>query len=275
MKSFFSFSPKFFFRALFLVLAMATSVVFISCYTVPQTGRSSFNVLGPGEELKLGLSAFDEIKKKEKISTDSAKTAMVKRVGQRIANVADRDIPNARWEFVLFENEEPNAFALPGGKVGIHTGILPITKTEAGLAAVIGHEVAHVAARHAGERISEQIGLSAVGTAAGIALSGKGDRTRNAVLLGFGLGSTFGLVLPHNRMQESEADKIGLIYMAKAGYPPKEAVEFWKRFKEYNDKKGGRPPEFLSTHPADAQRIRNLEAQVEEAEVFYRTSGRK
>jgi metalloendopeptidase OMA1, mitochondrial len=251
------------------------SIFVISCYTVPETGRSAFNVIGSSEELKLGLSAFEEIKRKEKEITGTPEAAMVQRVGRRIANIADKNIPNAQWEFVLFENSEANAFALPGGKVGVFTGILPITKNEAGLATVLSHEIAHVAARHGGERISQQIALSTAATGLSIGLSGEGRRTREAALIAFGLGGTVFGVLPHSRMQESEADRIGLMWMARAGYPPQEAVEFWKRFQEYNEKKGGGPPVFLSTHPADEKRIRDLQALVPEAEVYYKTSGKK
>lgn len=252
---------------------LSISVFVISCYTVPETGRSGFNVVGASEELRLGLSAFEEIKRKEKEITGTADAAMVQRVGRRIANVADKNIPNAQWEFVLFDNKEANAFALPGGKVGVYTGILPITKTEAGLATVLSHEIAHVAAHHAGERISQQMVLSGIGTAAAI---GFGEsKYRQAIMLGLGVGGTLGVVLPFSRMQESEADRIGLIWMAKAGYPPQEAVEFWKRFKAYNEQKGGGPPTFLSTHPADDKRIQDLQNLVPEAEVYYKTSGKK
>jgi metalloendopeptidase OMA1, mitochondrial len=264
---------RFAMRGALAAVFLSISVFLISCYTVPETGRSGFNIISSKEELQLGLSAFDEVKRKEKISTNAAQVAMVQRVGRRVANIADKSVPNAQWEFVLFENDQANAFALPGGKVGVYTGILPITKTEAGLATVLSHEIAHVAAHHAGERVSQQIGLSMIGTAASIGL---GDsKYRQAALIGLGLGSTIGVVLPFSRMQESEADRIGIMWMAKAGYPPQEAVEFWKRFKAYNEQKGGGPPAFLSTHPADNKRIADLQSLVPEAEVYYKTSGKK
>jgi metalloendopeptidase OMA1, mitochondrial len=256
-----------------VLFLLSISIFVISCYTVPETGRSGFNVVGSAEEVRLGLSAFEEIKRKEKIVTGTAEAAMVQRVGRRIASIADKNIPNAQWEFVLFDNDEANAFALPGGKVGVYRGILPITKSEAGLATVLSHEIAHVAAHHAGERISQQMVLSGLGTAAAI---GFGDsKYRQAILLGLGVGSTLGVTLPFSRMQESEADRIGLMWMARAGYPPQEAVEFWKRFRDYNEKRGGGPPVFLSTHPADEKRIQDLQALVAEAEVYYKTSGKK
>ena len=255
-----------------VLFSLVASLFVISCYTVPETGRSSLNMVGTHEELRMGLTAFDEIKRKEKEVTGTEEAAMVERVGRRIAAIADKNIPNAQWEFVLFENDQANAFALPGGKVGVYTGILPITKNEAGLATVLSHEIGHVAARHGGERISEQMVLSGLGMGLSIGLND--SKYRNVALLVFGVGSTLGATLPFSRMQESEADRIGIMWMAKAGYPPKEAVEFWKRFQEYNEKKGGGPPVFLSTHPADQKRIQDLENLVPEAEVYYKTSGK-
>ncbi len=252
----------------------ALVVVLVSCYTVPETHRSSFNIISPGNETRLGISAFDEIKRQEHESTNKEQIELVQRVGQRIAKVAEKDIPNAKWEFVLFENNEPNAFALPGGKVGVYTGILPITKTDAGLAAVLGHEIAHVSARHGAERMSEQMALSGIAAGLAIGLSGKDPRIQQISMIAFGLGTTVGAVLPHNRMQESEADHIGLLYMAKAGYNPNDAVSFWERFRDFNRQRGKNPPAFLSTHPTDDKRIKDLKALVPEAEVYYKTSGR-
>lgn len=245
-------------------------LVVASCYTIPQTGRSAFNIIGIGQEIGLGLRAFEEIKKKEKISTNAVETATVQRVGARVAAAADKDIPKAKWEFVLFENEQPNAFALPGGKVGVYTGILEITKDDNGLAAVLAHEVGHVAARHGGERISQQMALAGLATGLAIGLSQEDRRTQQWAFLGFGIAATVGAVLPHSRYQESEADRLGLIYMAKADYPPKEAIAFWQRFRDYNQKKGGKPPPFLSTHPADEKRIADLQKLLPEAEVYYK-----
>ncbi len=256
-----------------LALSFSLGCFLTACYTVPQTGRSALNIISSSEETHLGVRTFEDIKKKEKISTNTNAIQMVQRVGRRIARVADQDIPNATWEFVLFENKEPNAFALPGGKVGIYTGILPITKDDAGLATVMSHEIGHVAARHGAERMSEQLLLSGAATGLAIGLSNENARTQRLATLAFGVGITLGAVLPHSRLQESEADHIGLIYMAKAGYPPRAAIAFWQRFREYNQKKGGEPPAFLSTHPADEKRIADLQKLVPEAEVYYKTSG--
>lgn len=254
--------------------ALTAGWLLASCYTVPQTGRSSFNMVGTDTEARLGTSAFNDLKKHEAISSNATEIAMVERVGKRIAETAGPDIVNAKWEFVLFDNKEPNAFALPGGKVGVNTGILAITQDDAGLAAVLGHEVAHVSARHGGERMSEQLALAGLATGLAIGLEGESTRTRELSLLAFGIVGTTAAVLPHSRMQESEADRIGLIYMAKAGYNPQEAVAFWQRFRDYNQKKGGKPPAFLSTHPTDERRIADLKKLLPQAEVYYKASGK-
>jgi predicted Zn-dependent protease len=250
-------------------------VILVSCYTVPQTGRSSLNLVGGDQERSLGVKSFEQIKEKEKESTNAEQIAIVQRVGKRIAAIADQDIPNSQWEFVLFENKEPNAFALPGGKVGVNTGILEITKNDAGLATVLGHEIGHVAARHGAERMSQQTLVSIGAAGLAIGLHNKDPRTQQALLLAFGVGSTVGVLLPYSRLQESEADHIGMIYMAKAGYDPKEAVAFWERFRDFNKKKGGKTPAFLSTHPADEKRIEDLKKLEPDAEVYFQTSGRK
>ena len=264
-----SLSKRFLPRGAAVAWALLTVLLLAACYTVPKTGRSSFNFMSAGDEARLGLSSFEEIKRREKLSVDAAQGALVQRVGQRIATAAAEDIPVAKWEFVLFENAEPNAFALPGGKVGVYTGILPITRDEAGLAAVLGHEVAHVAARHGGERISQQLAIAGIATGLAVSLNQEDPGIRNLVLVGFGVGTTLAAVLPHSRMQESEADRIGLVYMAKAGYPPEEAVGFWERFAEYHRTHGGKPPAFLSTHPTDEKRIADLRTLVPEARRYY------
>jgi metalloendopeptidase OMA1, mitochondrial len=224
----------------------------------------------------MGILSFNEVKRTEKKSTDTKLNAMVQRVGNRVATVANPDIPNAQWEFVLFENDRPNAFALPGGKVGVHTGILKITQTDAGLAAVLAHEIAHVTAHHGAERMSEQLAIGAAGAGLGVALGKQSQMTQQMAMTAYGLGVTGLRVLPHSRSQESEADHIGLLYMAKAGYNPVEAISFWERFRDYNQKKGGSPPEFLSTHPTDQRRIDDLKTKwLPGAQVYYKTSGGK
>lgn len=241
------------------------------CTTVPVTGRTQLNLLPPGQELQLGLSAFNELKKSTPVSKDAAANALLQKVGKRIAAVASADLPDAQWEFVLFESKEANAFCLPGGKVGVYTGILPITRDEAGLATVLGHEIAHAVARHGAERMSEALLIQTGGQILGASLSSADPRTQSAVALAYGLGTTLGRQLPHSRKQESEADEIGLIYMARAGYDPEAAIGFWQRFAEYNRQHGGdQVLPFLRTHPTDEKRIEHLRALLPRAKAEYR-----
>ncbi len=245
------------------------------CTTVPVTGRSQLNLMSPGQEMQLGLTSFEETKKQLPISQDTKANALVQKVGQRIAAVAAGDMPNAQWEFVVFQSQEANAFCLPGGKVGVYTGILPITKDEAGLAAVLGHEIAHAVARHGGERMSEAMVVQTGGSLLGIGLANSDPRLQAAAQLAYGVGTKVGAELPHSRAQESEADYIGLIYMARAGYDPEQAVKFWERFAAFNQKSGGETPWFLRTHPLDADRIQQLKQWLPEARAQVPAAGTK
>jgi len=257
-------------RAVSLSLGVLLLLAFamVGCTTVPETGRKQFNLLTPSQEMQMGLAAFQEMKQGVPISTDAANAALVERVGKRIAAVAP--LPDAQWEFVLFESKEPNAFCLPGGKVGVYTGILPYTQDEAGLATVIGHEVAHAVARHGGERVTQQMGLEMIGAVVDVSL--KNSEWRSAVVTGYGLGTQVGYALPHSRMQESEADEMGLLYMARAGYNPQAAVEFWTRFAELDAQSGGTPG-FLRTHPVSADRAQKLKEIMPRAMQEYRAHG--
>jgi metalloendopeptidase OMA1, mitochondrial len=251
------------------------NLALVGCATVPETGRNQLLMVDANQEAQMGLSAFEQTKAQTPISRNRAENERLQRVGKRIARVAK--LPNARWEFVLFESDEPNAFALPGGKVGVYTGILPITKDDTGLATVVAHEIAHASARHGAERVSQgmavQLGgavLSGVLGAYGIGGAG-GDLAMQA----YGLGTQVGVMLPYSRTQELEADRIGLLYMARAGYDPREAIAFWQRFAAYNSRKGGDMPEFLSTHPMDQNRIAQLQKFMPQAVAQYqRASGR-
>jgi predicted Zn-dependent protease len=261
-----------------LVLALAFGLMFFSgCSTVPVTGRSQLNLVSTEQETKLGLSSFDQLKKETPISRDPALNEMVQRVGKRVAAVAGKDLPDAKWEFVVFESKEANAFCLPGGKVGVYTGILPITKDDAGLATVIGHEVGHAVAHHGAERMSEAMVIQGGGQLLGSAMSATDPMWQQAAMLAYGAGAKVGRELPHSRSQELEADHIGVIYMARAGYDPKAAVAFWKRFADFNRQQGGNASwlsQFLSTHPVDTVRIEELEKLMPEAEAIYsRRSG--
>ena len=255
-------------KLLFAAVSILTFVL-SSCATVPETGRSQLRLISAEQETKLGLTEFDKLKKSTPISKDSGKQALLERVGRRVAAVVQ--LPGAQWEFVLFDQpEEANAFCLPGGKVGVYTGILPITRDEAGLATVIGHEVAHAVARHGAERVSEQLLIESGGQALDVVLASRSPQWRGVVLGAYGVGSNVGVVLPHSRSQELEADRLGLLYMARAGYDPREAIAFWKRFGAYQQKRGdSKPLEFLSTHPLDETRIKALEQRMPQAVVEY------
>lgn len=241
------------------------------CATTPETGRRQLILLSNDQETKLGFQSFDQLKKQTPISKNAAATAQLQRVGKAISAVAE--LPGAQWEFVLFESKEPNAFCLPGGKVGVYTGILPLTKDDAGLAAVIGHEVAHAVLRHGNERVSRsmawQLGASVLG--AGMSISAADPRVALAVQQAYGAGSQVLSELPHSRDQESEADRVGLRYMARAGYNPEEALGFWQRFATFNAQQGGGSGfSFLRTHPTDETRVKQIREWLPEAKAQYR-----
>jgi predicted Zn-dependent protease len=252
-------------RNVLLSLVLGFTLLMTACAHVPYTDRRQLLLTSEGSETNMGYQAFGQIKQKYKVSHDPAINAEVKRVGQRIAAAAKR--PDYRWEFVVFDNKDANAFCLPGGKVGIFTGILKYTKDEAGLATVISHEVAHALARHAGERMSQGMLAQVGGIGLGVALGGVGGTAGQAIMTGYSLGTQYGILLPYSRTQEYEADHIGLILMAKAGYDPAQALEFWKRMSAKD--KGAKPPQFMSTHPSDANRLRELEAFLPEARKYY------
>jgi predicted Zn-dependent protease len=254
-----------------VTLASALTLV-TGCNTVPITGRSQFTgLVSPSQEIQLGLTSFEELKKSTPISKDASANALVQKVGKRIAAVAGPDMPNAQWEFVVFESKEVNAFCLPGGKVGIFTGIFPVTKDESGMATVIGHEVAHAVARHGAERMTEQLVIQFGGQGLGALMSKSDPRLTAVADAVYGLGTTTIVALPHSRSQESEADRMGLVYMARAGYDPQAAVQFWQRFAQFNAQNGGSgTPTFLRTHPTDATRIEQLQQWMPEARAQYK-----
>jgi predicted Zn-dependent protease len=238
----------------------------LGCATAPVTGRSQLILIPESTEISMGLKSYREILKKSKLSDDQEVIDMVSKVGNQIALVSDR--PDYDWEFNVIEDEKMvNAFALPGGKVAVYTGILPYTKDENGLATVMGHEVAHALVRHGGERMTTILLAQLGQVAMNIALRDQDPAAKAALNIGYGLGSTVGVILPFSRNQESEADRVGLILMAKGGYDPSTSVEFWQRMAEKKEKKS--PPEFLSTHPADEKRIAQIKQWLPEAMKYY------
>jgi predicted Zn-dependent protease len=268
-------------KRIFYVLAFVAVVItgfqfFTSCSTVPLSGRSQLNLLPESELMAMSVTSYGDFLKENKLSANQEQTAMVKRIGSKIAYAVERylnenglggRIADYKWEFNLVEEATPNAWCMPGGKVVVYSGILPITLTEAGLAVVMGHEIAHAIARHGNERMSQAMLIETGGLALSSALQTKPQETQSLFMTAYGLGTTVGVSLPYSRSHESEADHLGLIFMAMARYNPEEAVTFWQRMEQ---SAGQKPPEFLSTHPADQTRIENLKKIMPEALTYYK-----
>ena len=240
-------------------------VVFLltACATTPISDRQALILIPLSQEIALGKQAYQQTLKNQKDSINTHLNQVLRSVGQRIAEVSD--MPKLEWEFRLIESEEKNAFALPGGKVAVYTGMLRICENEAGLATVLSHEIAHVIARHGAQRMSQQMLLS--GAMIGASISLRNNTQRRIIMGALGLGIMYGITLPFSRGDEGEADQIGLVYMAKAGYDPEEAIRFWKRFSQAKGDKG--PPEWASTHPTDKTRIAGLKTYFSRAKYKY------
>jgi predicted Zn-dependent protease len=253
--------------AISLTLAV---IVLAACATAPYTGRMQFMLVSEGQEMSLGDDAYRHILRDSVVTHDGNAERIVRKVGERIARAAER--PQYKWEFsVINDPDTVNAFAVPGGKVAVYTGIFPAAKDEAGLAVVLGHEVAHALLRHPAERMSQGLVVQVVGVGLGAALSSN-PAIANQVLQAYGIGAGVGLMLPFGRAQETEADRVGLILMAKAGYDPRVALEVWERM-EKKDRRQQAPPEYLSTHPGYETRVQNLREFIPEAMSHYRPSG--
>ncbi len=258
-------------KAWFTCLAVVAMGVLAGCTTVKETGRSQLMLVSPSDEAKMGLSAFEQIKKQEKISTNPALNARIQTIGKRIAVSVGREIPNAQWEFVVFDSATVNAFALPGGKVGVYTGLIKLAASDDEIAIVMGHEIAHVTSRHGAERTSQNYAIVGVGLIAAIGMETQhvDPAKRNLALAAYGLGATVGYMLPYSRLHESEADSVGLRFAAGAGYDPRAGATFWRKMAAQG---GSKPPEFLSTHPSDATRIANLQALAPQYVPLYQQS---
>lgn len=263
----------------FLIFVCLLSVFFAGCQTVPITGRSQFNAVPDYMINSMALQEYQSFLQdpQNKLSTDPEKAAMVQRVGTRIADAVERymnqngwgdRVAGYQWEFNLVENDQKNAWCMPGGKVVVYTGILDIAEGEAGLAVVMGHEIAHAIAKHGSERMSQALAIGVGEVALNKAL--EDNKNRTAFMTAFGIGATYGLMLPYSRTHELEADRLGLIFMAMAGYDPEAAVGFWQRMAATKD--GPQMPEFLSTHPVGESRIANIQDYMPEAKKYYRES---
>ena len=248
-------------------VVLLAALAFAGCRTAtePITGRPQFIITSPGNEARMGLSAWQEILKEENVNRDPAYNNALQRVGTALSQAVDR--PEYEWAFRVLEDDQANAFCLPGGKIAVYTGLFDYVRNDAELAAVVGHEIAHATARHGGERMSHAMlqNLGALGLSAALGSAAEEERARwMAAYAGL---TTVGVVLPYSRTHEYSADEIGLMYMAEAGYDPGAALDFWKRFAE--GKPSGAIAEFLSTHPVGENRIARLRQQMPRARMLY------
>lgn len=247
-----------------------------SCSTVPVSNRKQIKLIPNSTMFATSFKQYDDFLKEHKLSTNKQQSQMVKNVGVKIQKAvekyfADKGMSSKlkaySWDFNLVEDPQINAWCMPGGKVVFYTGILPATEDETGLAVVMGHEIAHAIADHGNERMSQQLMIQGVGMTLSEAIKSKPEKTKKIWMTTFGVGAQYGAVLPFSRMHESEADHLGLIFMAMAGYDPNKAVDFWTRMSKMGGKK---PPEIMSTHPSDETRIKQIKEHLPEAMKYYK-----
>ena len=265
-----------------LVAAFLLLLQFQGCAEVPITHRRGLHLVPEAELVNMSLQQYSDVLKKSKLSTDTRQVEMVRQTGTRIARAAEAflsetgqkdKITNYKWEFNLIEDDKTvNAWVMPGGKAAVYTGILPYTQNETGLAVVLAHEVAHALADHGDERMSQALIANMGGMALSVALSQQPQQTQQLFMTVYGVGANVGFLLPYSRLHESEADRIGLTLMARAGYDPREAVPFWERMSRQEGK--SKPPEFLSTHPASETRIADIKKYIPEALPYYEKSAK-
>lgn len=256
------------------IILLALTVYY--CSTVPITGRSQLNLVSDSEMNAMSFQQYGEFIKQNKLSSNKTDVDMVKRVGVKIQKAVEtyfaqknlsKELDGYQWEFNVVESDEVNAWCMPGGKVVVYTGILPITKDETGLAVVMGHEIAHAIAKHGSERMSHGLMQQLGGVALAVAIQDEPETTQAIFMTAYGVGSTVGVMLPFSRTHESEADHLGLIFMAMAGYDPNFAVDFWTRMAANSQ---GAPPEWLSTHPSNETRIAEIKKMLPEALQYYK-----
>jgi predicted Zn-dependent protease len=266
-------------RALLIAGPLALLSLQTGCSRVALTNRNQLDLIPASTMLSMSQQQYSDFLSANPLSTDQVHTEMVRRVGSRIEGAVQRYMASQKlsdqlngysWEFNLVENKEANAWCMPGGKVVVYTGILPITRTETGLAVVLGHEIAHAVAQHGSERMSQELLTQLGGMALSEALASKPQQTQQIWMTAFGLGTQYGALLPFSRVQENEADHLGLIFMAMAGYDPNEALALWTRMSQSNS--GQAPPEFMSTHPSDATRIAKISGEMPEAMRYYKVA---
>ncbi len=246
-----------------------------SCGTVALTGRKQLMLVSDEDVLSLSNKSYKAYMDTVKISADKKNTDMVIRVGTRLAGAVEEylrsngheaDCKNFAWEFHLVRNREANAFCMPGGKIVVNEGLLSVTQTEGALSIVLGHEIAHAVAKHSAERMSQQILANYGASGLQLLLSGQSSASKSISKAVYGLGANYGVMMPFSRKEESEADHMGLIFAAMAGYDPQVAIAFWQRMQA----KGGKIPEFFSDHPGDANRIEQIKKEMPEAMKYYK-----
>lgn len=260
-----------------LILVLAALVLIVTaCATVPLTGRRQLSLIPDSQMNTMSFQQYEQVLAESALSTNAAETAMIKRVGARIQKAVEEymaqnglssHLDGYAWEFNLIESNQINAWCMPGGKVAFYTGILPVCEGEAGVAVVMGHEIAHAIAEHGSERMSHSMVVQMGGMALNEAVKNEPEETRALYMSAFAVGSQYGAMLPFSRQHESEADHMGLVFMAMAGYDPQQAPVFWQRMSALG---GEKPPEFMSTHPADETRVRQLQEWMPEALEYYR-----
>ena len=254
----------------FCLFLLSAFLLLQGCYTVPETGRSTFTLLPESQVTGMGLSTFEEIKKQQPLITSGRNYEMIQRVGNRVAKAVGSDLPNADWEFIYIDENQRNAFALPGGKIAVYDGLFEVIDNEDELAFIMGHEVAHVTARHANQRLSQAMVIAGIGIGVGYAIEDLDQSEKQLIVAAYGLGSTVGVALPYSRLHESEADFIGQLYMARAGYNPEVSPGVWDKMAAASG--GGGPPAFLSTHPSNQNRAEELRKSLPGAMKEYQNS---
>lgn len=260
-----------------VLTALVLGSILLGCNKVPLTGRSQMNLLSTERMMATSLKQYNQFLEKNKAIKGTQKANQVKAIGNDIATSVEnylrdngfKDMAKSfEWEFNLVKKDKVNAWCMPGGKVVFYSGIMPICQDRSGISVVMAHEIAHAVARHGNERMSQMLATKLGGVALSTAMSEETEETQNLVMKAYGVGAQVGVMLPYSRTHESEADRMGLVFMAMAGYNPREAVDFWQRMKAKSD--GQTPPEFLSTHPSNQKRINQLKDAMDQALKYYK-----